>query len=297
MNVLVTGINGLVGGAVARELSKDYDIYGIGRGKSCCTGCKEYIQADIGDKDAVIKCLKQWFGVVFELIVHCAAQISGDADELYHTNCIGTQHVCELAKHMGCRKMVYISSVPVIGRPKRLPVTEEHEVEPLTVYHRTKYFGEMIVAQEGAGYFHAYIFRLASPVGVEMPKERIVRRFLEACMGNEDIHIFGSGNRIQNYIDVDDVANGVRCVAERDARPGLYLLPGYSQSDMELARLCRSVCKGSNSIYVENRIAEEEKWILSGEKAWRELQYKPQKEPKQTLCELMNKWRGEEVDR
>ena len=69
-------------------------------------------------------------------------------EEAYLVNTTGTDNIvnCLLEKNNDAL-MVYISSTGVYGRMKDDPYIEYDEVNPTTIHHKSKYFGEQSVLQ------------------------------------------------------------------------------------------------------------------------------------------------------
>ena len=212
MNILVTGASGFVGGAIMSGLKNENNVVGIGRRDLPCCGY-DYHRADISE----LSSLEEILGIIKpDVIVHSAAAISHDGldKSLIDTNVRGTANVLNLARMAGCKKIIYISGAPIIGSPTEIPVTEDHEVYPLSVYHLTKYFGEVLF-QEAAD-MRTAILRLPSPIGAGMPENKILPVFIRNCLSGLPIKLLGEGRRLQNYINVRDVAVAVRRTIQCD---------------------------------------------------------------------------------
>lgn len=276
MKILITGSNGFIAKNLINHLKKEYDIIGIGRTLHEIQDSM-YIQADIGKREELFgKVLNKVTSV--DILIHVAAEISENVERLYQTNCCGTQNVVDLAKKLCCKRVVYVSSIPVVGTPIEFPITEEHRVSPNTVYHYTKYFGEQIVTQlKGEGILYGCL-RIASPVGAGMPQNKIFSVFVENAKNGKDIVIYGNGERIQNYIDVRDFSEAVSKIIHSSAQ-GVYNISGNSISDLELARQCKKCFETTGEIFIDEKIQQSapEKWIISGKAALRDFGYTPKK--------------------
>lgn len=283
MKILITGSNGFIARNIIAYGCSELDVYGIGRSPKAVRKDITYIQVDISNRRELFEQIMARMSTV-DIIVHAAAEISDDVEKLYSTNCYGTQNMVDLAKILKCKKFIYISSIPVIGRPIEIPITERHVVSPKTVYHYTKYFGEQIVAQLSVENIMACTLRIASPVGAGMPCNKIFSVFVEKSRANKNIEIYGDGKRIQNYIDVRDLAEAVKKVIDSHVQ-GIYNIPGESISDIELAKCCKDFYHSNSKIQIREIVSEieSEKWIISGEAAKREFGYVPQKTIKDSI--------------
>lgn len=284
--ILITGVNGFVGNTIASCLSSAYHVIGIGRKEKLNSDIPvEYYCADITQTDNL--------NCVFEsthpdIVVHCAASISCDnlALELIDTNVRGMDNIIKTVQKQHLKKFIYISSLPVIGIPQECPITENHPVYPRTTYHLTKYFGELLlglVAKE----MDIITLRLPSPVGVGMPNNKILAVFIDKCLKDENITLQGKGGRMQNYIDVRDIARAVECAIESAACGIFNIAAGCSYSNLELAQLCKSVlCSGSDIVFDGVDADEDIKWIYSTQKAEHLLHFTAQIPLERTIKEI-----------
>lgn len=289
MNILITGVNGFLGREISKYLfQKKYNVIGISLENSYLGKEKiKYIKADIS-RDNFLKILEESKLNDIDVIVHCAALINYEEHnlDLIKINCEGFFNIVELAKRCHCKKVIYISSIQVIGKIKEVPIKETHEKEPLTLYHSTKLFGENYL--NNISDIEKIVFRIASPIGKNMPKNKIMRVFVEKSLRNEDIVLLGEGKRVQNYIDVFDIARAIDCAIEADNSKGIYNIASpKSISNMELAELCKSILKSDSKILFNGIDKEEDnKWIIDISKAKRELGFIAKKSIEESIFEI-----------
>lgn len=185
--------------------------------------------------------------------------------------------IAEIARRTGCAKIIYISGIPIIGKPKVIPITEEHSIEPPSVYHASKIFGEYVfnlLVQEGINVIN---LRLPSPIGADMPAGKIFSVFVEKCLKNEDISLLGKGGRMQNYIDTDDIAQAIYRSISYNKSATFNIAANKSYSNLELATICKNVLSSNSNISFNGKedLEEDCKWIVSIDKARREIDFEP----------------------
>ncbi len=154
--VLVTGMSGLIGGAVLRSLGGKYAFRALNRRAVPGVPCH---LADIADLDAI---QPAFAGV--EAVVHLAANANASApfDETLRANVVGTYNVFEAARRSGVRRVVYASSgATVSGCEREMPysalvagrghevvrwpmLTHESPVRPAALYGVSKVWGEAL---------------------------------------------------------------------------------------------------------------------------------------------------------
>jgi nucleoside-diphosphate-sugar epimerase len=158
LRVLVTGGNGLLGTYIARELaSSGHEVTSFGRHTSSLPGTESVI-GDVTD----LRMLRE-AAANHDALVHLAA-VTGPgkttAEELMHTNVIGTVNVLESAIGVGIRKVVFASSGAATGFsfqrheivPAYLPIDEDHPAAPQDEYGLSKLLCEVACKRYSAAF-------------------------------------------------------------------------------------------------------------------------------------------------
>jgi nucleoside-diphosphate-sugar epimerase len=125
-----------------------------------------------------------------------------------------------------CCKFILGSTFIVIGKPKKLPVTETTECNPTTLYgvHRltSEYYCKI--------YHNVYdintmVFRITNSFG---PREQIISTknainylIFKAYKG-DDISIYNKGNFFRDLIYVSDVISGIKTIVKKGKSGHLY---------------------------------------------------------------------------
>lgn len=136
MKILVTGVKGQLGHDVVNELKKrGHEAIGV-----------DIEEMDITEGKAVRKIIT---GAAPDGVVHCAAYTAVDAAEdneelCRRVNALGTENIATACRELDC-KLMYISTDYVFSGQGTRPWEPEDEREPLNVYGRTKYEGELAV--------------------------------------------------------------------------------------------------------------------------------------------------------
>ncbi len=279
-NILITGINGFVGNAIAKHLKREYKIFGIGRQKEVANlTIDRYDKIDISKIDEILEYSKNQR---IDIIVHCAASLNEkDHKSLYESNILGTWNIIQLAR-MTKAKIIYISSIPVIGVPVFLPITEEHPVNPQSNYHLSKYIGECLLHNQSD--LKAITLRIPSPIGEGMPENKILPSFIRKCLNGEKITLLGEGKREQDYIDVRDITNAVE-LAMKSQQCGLFNIASNNHiSNFKLAETCKSFLQSKSDIEFCGKDNEENiRWQISIDKATQKLGYVPKESILQSI--------------
>ena len=161
--VLVTGMSGLIGGIVQRELEDGYELRALNRSDVPGITC---FQADIADMDAIQPAFE---GV--DTVLHLSAAVGAGIswEDALNTNIVGTYNAYEASRLAGVKRFIFASTVWVNdvgivvtehemgypyyliaqGRyyeaPKPWPmITHETPVRPVDLYASTKVWGEAL---------------------------------------------------------------------------------------------------------------------------------------------------------
>jgi dihydroflavonol-4-reductase len=152
MKIFITGVTGLVGGYIARNLlAQQHQIIALCRSTSNFEDILdiknqiEWIKGDLHDLDALAQGIKG-----ADYVIHASALVSfspKDKAELYHTNVEGTKNIVNTCLDFGTKKMLFVSSIASLGRIKGITnITEKQKWEdsPLNShYAKSKYLAEM----------------------------------------------------------------------------------------------------------------------------------------------------------
>jgi GlcNAc-P-P-Und epimerase len=143
--ILVTGASGFVGSALIDELlnAGKYEIFGLA-GKNKKAGLAgvtplEFFRTDISEYET-LQAFEKLNNI--DTLVHAAglAHQFGPVRraDFWKINVQGTENICRLAKKIGIRHFVLISSVAVYGKQCASEIDETFECRPADVYAETK---------------------------------------------------------------------------------------------------------------------------------------------------------------
>lgn len=107
--VLVTGMSGVIGTAVHRELHDRYDVSALNRRDIPGVACH---RADIAELDAILPAFED-----IHTVVHLAAVVpeASPWEEVLRYNVIGTYNVFEASRRAGVKRIIYASSGSAIA--------------------------------------------------------------------------------------------------------------------------------------------------------------------------------------
>ena len=228
--LLITGLSGLIGGALHKHLGARYSVRALNRRAVPGVDC---VQADLGDLAAIQPAFKD-----VDTVVHLGAA-AGDRqtpDDLLRSNVIGTYNVFEAARVAGVKRVIFASSGATVAGWERepplshvvngkydelgswQPLTHETPLRPGGLYGATKVWGEALARvysdSHGMSTICLRIGRVRAEDKPMAPREfavwcsqRDVVRMLEACIEAPervrfDVFYVVSANR-WSYRDVE----------------------------------------------------------------------------------------------
>ena len=230
MRSFVTGGTGFIGGAVVRHLlDAGHEVRALirpGADTRQLDGLPiERVTGDLSDSQALTRAMagREW-------VFHVAALYSYWGyhwDDFYQANVEGTRRVLEAARLARVERLVYTSSVAVLGSHKdHTPATED---TPSTLdnrigpYQRTKFLAEEVAGDYARKGLPVVIVNPSTPVGVgdhkPTPTGQIIVDMLRGRM-------FGYVDTGLNIVDVEHVAAGHLLAAERGRIGERYILGG-----------------------------------------------------------------------
>lgn len=218
MNCTVLGGGGFIGSAITDQLLEEGHRVKVlvrsNRPPYRPFSPKEPIQWISGDfaNENQLKKVMNESDVVFHLIGTTLPKSSNE-HMVYdiESNLIGSLRLLQVARAVGVRKIIFISSGgTVYGRPNYLPIDESHPTNPIVSYGIIKLAIEKYILMYRQLYdLQAIILRVSNPYGERQRIETAqgaVGVFLKRALAGEPIEIWGDGTTTRDYIHVRDVA-------------------------------------------------------------------------------------------
>jgi len=238
MNILITGVAGFIGSALAlRLLERGDTVFGIDNMSDYYdVRLKEarlertmghpdfhFQKLDIVDRKEMAKL---FHAHKFEKVMHLAAQ-AGVRYSISHpeayvdANFVGFANVLECCRHNGVSHLVFASSSSVYGANTRLPFSERDNVDhPISFYAVTKKANELMAHCYASLYqLPCTGLRFFTVYGPWGRPDMALFKFTKGILDDEPIPVFNHGKMLRDFTYIDDIVDGVVRTIDHVASP------------------------------------------------------------------------------
>lgn len=214
MRVLVLGGNGFIGSHIVDELLKyGHEVRVFDRQPEQFRSPLSIVDYRFGSFDDMLIIAEALDGV--DIVCHLISTTVPSTSNMdpvsdIQSNLVSTVQLLEQMRKSEVSRIMYLSSGgTVYGTPKVLPITENHDLNPICSY------GIVKVAIEK--YLHMYqelygiksvILRASNPYGPRQGHvgvQGIIGTFLRRAMDGKSLEIWGDGSVVRDYIYIDDL--------------------------------------------------------------------------------------------
>ncbi len=236
MKILITGVAGFIGAALAlRLLDRGDTVHGVDNMNNYYdvrlkqarlarltkhSGFR-FSELDIIDRAAMSGLFASGH---FDVVIHLAAQAgvrySLENPAAYiDVNLVGFGNVLEGARHTHVGHLVFASSSSVYGANTRLPFSEHDNVDhPVSLYAATKKANELMA------HSYAHLFglpctglRFFTVYGPWGRPDMALFKFTAGIVEGTPIPVFNGGSMVRDFTYIDDIVEGVVRVADQPA--------------------------------------------------------------------------------
>ena len=289
MRILVTGGAGFIASHVADAyitLGHEVAILDdLSRGNPQNVNARaEFYEGDLQDPN--------YLGHVFSefrpgIVNHHAAQMDvrrGVREPIFdaRVNILGSLSLLEQAIAHHVRHFIYISTAgAAYGEPTHFPVSEEFPINPITPYGVSKHTVEHYLYAFSHLYGMTYVvLRYGNVYGPRQSSQGeagVFAIFCEQMLAGMQPVIYGDGNKVRDYVYIDDVVQANVNALDRGKGEVFNIASGIPTTDLEVFDLVRNLLEKREirPRFVAKRPGEIDRIVLDITKASRLLGWTP----------------------
>jgi len=233
MSISITGSNGFVGMWLCRALSiNNYNRFDVLEGNDIT---RQSIQKKVVSGHSTV--------------IHLAS-ISGlkacqdDPKKARLINTVATMNLAKLAKRHNVKRFIFASTSAVYGESNSYLMNEQHDLNPRSVYGKTKLAAEKILDLSNNN-FTVIILRKSNIFGWGYMWKGItvIDKFIEKYFNKEPFEIRGDGSQKRDFVNLQDIIWLYKEIATaKSVKSGIYNIGGNECiSIIALAEMVNSI--------------------------------------------------------
>ena len=319
MRVLVIGGAGYIGSVAVKKLIEQnndvvvLDALYTGHRKAVNLKAKFY-QGDIENKFLVSQILRQ---EKIEAVMHFAAyslvpESVQNPLKYYDNNVSGMIALLEAMKDADVKYLVFSSSAATYGIPKKLPITEDSPLNPISPYGETKVMMEKIMhwADKADGiksialrYFNVAGAASDGSIGEDhSPETHLIPNILKSAVsGDGKFTIFGNdydtkdGTNVRDYVQIEDLIDAhllaLKHLVTTNKSDVFNLGTAHGYSNLEILQAARKVTNIEIPYTMgPRRAGDPDSLVADSTKARTILGWQPQHENAEDVMASAWKW-------
>ncbi len=280
MNVLISGINGFIGGDLMHLLtdSTGYSAYGISRNTT--NDANDNIFAvDLADDESVNIFIQKNKGdqIHIDVFVHCASILAdatnNRAFSLFTDNNKITHNVVKIVNELNIQTLINLSTIGVYPNADGT-YDETTAIDPSKnfecLYSLSKFCSEQLFNFYLLPSINVVNLRLSQVYGERMRADRIYKIMENEMKQSNEITVWSNGERVSNFVEIDYVLKTILHFMHKPSS-GLFNVGGENLSYKELAE---KVKNSNNNVDAEIKLVNKgviSKVYINSDKLKKEL--------------------------
>jgi len=271
MKCVVTGATGHIGNVLVKNLySHGYEVTAVVLPRDDISMIEAYSTIVYGNilDQAFLESVFEGMDQVFHLagIVEIG---SGKKKLIHQVNVEGTRNVLNAAIKCQVKRFIYTSSVhaiPELPKPQiQTEITTFNSSKVKGLYAISKAEATKLVLEQKDGSMDIVVVHPSGVIGpYDYKMSNTSQLFMDFMLGRLTAYLKGG----YNFVDVRDVADGIRLAAEQAKKGECYILSG---SEITVKELLDEIAKSSGKKKIKTKLAY---WFILAMSYFAELYYK-----------------------
>lgn len=266
--ILVVGGAGYIGSHVNKVLHENGEetlvLDNLSYGHEEFVKWGKFVKGDLSNTELLTNIFEKYS---IDAVMHFAAfayvgESVEDPQKYYVNNLKNTLDLLAVMKEFNVNKFIFSSTCAVYGEPQKLPLSEDHPLNPMSPYGNSKLMVEKILEDYSQAYNLSYVsLRYFNAAGADPsseigewhnPETHLIPLVLDAASGRrESVSIYGTnyptpdGTCIRDYIHVLDLAQAhykaLKYLNEKNESQVFNLGNGNGFSVKEVIQTCQEV--------------------------------------------------------
>ncbi|MDP3321970.1 MAG: UDP-glucose 4-epimerase GalE [Hydrogenophaga sp.] len=311
MKILVVGGAGYIGSHMVKHVglagSAVTTLDNLSGGHRDAVLHGEFVQGDIADRALLDRLLAEGG---FDAVMHFASFIQvGESvvapAKYYQNNVVNTLNLLDAMVAAGVKRFIFSSTAAIFGEPQSDTIDEQHRLQPINPYGRTKLMVEQALADYDRAYgLKSVCLRYFNAAGADPegqlgerhePETHLIPLVLQAASGRRPhISVFGrdydtpDGTCIRDYVHINDLcqAHGLalQSLMGGAGSQAYNLGNGSGFSVQQVIDTAREVTgREIPVVYAERRAGDPARLVADSRAATAQLGWKPQLAALETL--------------
>jgi UDP-glucose 4-epimerase len=217
MHFIITGGAGFIGSHVTEQLLLEGHCVTVvdNLRSGFLKNLSEHPNLELLQK-SILECQSEDFTQPIDGIAHLAATPSVTESwlnplEAHHNNLSAMVAILQLCQTLKIPRLVFASSAAVYGNTTQLPISEDHQTQPISPYGLQKlvseHYANLFAKQLGLSFIALRMFNVFGPRQLpNSPYSGVISIFTTAMQQGLPITIYGDGMQTRDFIYVKDVA-------------------------------------------------------------------------------------------
>jgi dTDP-glucose 4,6-dehydratase len=250
----------------------------------------QFVHGDITDREAVTEAM-----VGADAVVHFAAETHVDRsivgpDDFIHTNCSGTNVICDSARRHEVGRVVHISTDEVYGSVEEGSSTETDPLDPRSPYSASKAGSDLIALSYHTTYdLPVVVTRSSNNFGPHQFPEKLVPLFATNLFDGLSVPLYGDGKNIRDWCHVADNCAAIDLVLRSGSIGEIYNIgAGNEVTNRDITYRLLKLCGRDESAVqpVADRLGHDRRYSVDTSKV-RGLGWEPKRSFDDALAETV----------